>query len=297
MSLILSDTANARLMRLQPASRTFSLLRDMYVERGTIDDWHQLHALHYKTESNSMFGAHYWRCVLAGKTIGVVVFTRPRLLDKNRHRVLPGIKPGADSTLLNTMRGKVINREFALAARVVNDTQFRGVGLAYRMLNLSMRLEGLRLYEISSSMSKVNPFAERAGFRFAKPEPSTKYEIGLKFLRGLFESDPVDHEAIMNELNAMPEVMRQSVLRRMKQWYYKESAKEKTGGNLKNGTSRVEAMEAAHLLKEMQQLIFGAPAWGFYFNPDVGLVLPDRLPLTAFDRQGVHEPLNLEGLA
>lgn len=293
MTCEMPDAFETLIERPESPSGTFPLLREMYVERGSQSDWELLHELHYKTEG-SVFGPHYWRCALRGETIGVIVLSMPRGLLAPRHAVFPNLKPGKDTKLTNTYRYKWVNANIRLVSRLVVDTMFRGVGVAYRLQNLASRMEGIRFVEIQSSMSKYNLFAQKAGFRFAKPMRSQKYEVGLAFFRGHFESNPADHEAIMLELDAMSPTIRERTIKEMREFYFKHSAMEKTGNNRKLGTARVDEMPVDKLLKNLQQMVLASPMYGVYQNPDYGRQLPDRLPLTAFDNQAPNEPLRLD---
>src|SRR4051812_18337259 len=68
----------------------FSLLGEMFVEKGSIDDWDKLHDLHYKAEELPM-GPHFWKLTLRGETIGCIVVGLPRGLLKERHIAFPSI--------------------------------------------------------------------------------------------------------------------------------------------------------------------------------------------------------------
>lgn len=278
-----------------PAAKPrFSLLDGMRVEPGTKADWDQLHDLHYKAESLPA-GPRYWRCVTAdGDLVGIVVFSTVSLLLAPRHQVFPKLKPGNDTHFTNVHRAKFLNDNFRRAARIVTDTMYRGIGVAYRMVNLAMRMEQKRFIEIQSSMSKFNPFDVKAGFKHAHLKPAAAYEQGLKFMRGLFDAHPADHQAVMSELNGFNDTHRKRTIKAMQEFYYRHSAREKTGSNLNVGTGKVESMEPGHLLRELQQLVFASPVYGIWTNPDLGRPVPHTLPLRAFDLQGPNEPLRLD---
>ena len=106
----LLETPEILVKRASVTTRRFSLLSEMYVERGTKEDWEKLESLHYKTDGG-VFAPHYYRCVLDGETIGVVVFTQPRLMQGPRHEAMPKIKPGKDTHLTNRHRGKLISKK------------------------------------------------------------------------------------------------------------------------------------------------------------------------------------------
>lgn len=271
-----------------------SLMDGMMVERGTKKDWDALHHLHYKAESLPI-GPHFWRCVTKdGDLVGVVVTSVVSLLLAPRHVVLPKLKPGGDTRFSNQMRAKWLNKNMRRDARIVTDTLYRGVGVSYRMVNLVNRMEGLRFIEIQSSMSKFNPFDVKAGFRHATLKPANAYRTGIAFFRDNFESHPADHEAIMAEFDAMPQESQARAAQRTKEFYFRWSPKEKTGGNLGLGNERIAAMSFSQVLRELQQLVFATPVYGIWENPDVDREIPDRLPLVAFDYQGPCEKLNLD---
>lgn len=277
--------------RSQPTDTKFPLLSNMYIERGTKEDWEVLHEFHYKSEGGAM-GARYYRVVMGDKLVGVCVMCYPRGLLKDRHKLWPGIKPGGEDTkLTNTYRYKWLNANVGLNARTVNDPLFRGIGVGYRMLNLAARMDARKWCEIQSSMSKFNEFAHRAGFQFVTPTPSKFHEKGVEFYGKWFESNPIDQVALMDELDAMSPAMRARVTQEMRLFYFKHSSLEKTGNNRNKGTTRVDNMDPKDLIKNINQLAFSTPLYGIYKNPDHGRLIPERLPLIAFDEQGVNEPL------
>lgn len=291
---IVQDDDIAFIERDDLAQPKFSLMDGMIVEPGSREDWNELHDLHYKAE-NLPAGPKYWRCVTAdGDLVGVVVFSTVSLLLAPRHQVFPKLKPGQDSNFTNVHRATFLNANFRRAARIVTDTMYRGIGVAYRMVNLAMRMEQKRFIEIQSSMSKFNPFDVKAGFKHAHLKPAAAYEQGLKFMRGWFESHPADHAAVVAEYNSFTPARQKAAIEAMQDFYYRHSAREKTGSNLNVGTGKVQGMKFAHLLRELQQLVFASPVYGIWTNPDLGRPLPQRLPLLAFDWQKPNEPLRLD---
>lgn len=288
---------NQALVEYTPEARgQFTLIENMRVERGTKADWDALHALHYKAESLPM-GPQFYRCVTAeGDLVGIVVLSMVSLLLAPRHDIFPKLKPGKDTHFTNVHRARWLNSNMRRAARIVTDTLYRGVGVSYRMVNLAMRMSGFRFIEIQSSMSKYNPFDAKAGFRHAHLRQANAYEAGMSFFRRYFECHPADHQGILNELDTMSESQQNALVKAMRGFYYKHSAKEKTGANLNKGTGRVDGLTVSQLVKEMQQLVFATPAYGIWENPDLGRPIPETLPLAAFDWQAPNEPLNLEYL-
>lgn len=284
-------------VRRKPARLSF--LDDIVVERGDRSDWQILEGLHYKNHGSITPGSHYFKMTLDGEVIGVIMMASPKLLLKERHVMFPKIKPGRDSRITNQARMKWINANMSIAARVVVDTMYRGAGLAYRFLNIAARMENKRYVEIQSAMSKYNQFAQKAGFKFVPPMKSNKYDVGIKFFRATFDSDPADLEAILQELESLPPASREVTIASIRAFYRKHSMLENTGKALIEtngvafGDSRVARLPIRELVYQLQQMVLASPLYGVYANPDVGMDLPDRIPLLAFDNQGVNERLKL----
>lgn len=295
------DNADWLVERRPYTPRSLSLLPNIYVERGTKEDWDLLHELHYKAE-NLGIGPRVFRCVLEGQTIGVGVMTVPKMLLSGRNQAFTHLKPnqdGRDTQLMNRHRAVWINARSCTNSRLVLDTMYRGAGIAYRMQNLMMRMTGCRFVEFQSSMSKFNPFAARAGMRFTQPRRSAHYEKGLAWFKRWFVSTPSDYVGVMLELDRMPAAARAKCVAEMRKFYYSCSSMEKSGDNRANGTRRVDAMEVGYLLKSLQQLVLASPLYGVFENPDFDLeadvprALPERLPLLAFDLQPANAPLDV----
>lgn len=272
----------------------FTLMDEMYVEKGTKEDYLELHHLHYKVEDTPA-GPTFWACRDGNdELVGVVVMATCNLLLGSRHKVFPKLKPGQDTKFTNVHRGKWLNANMRRASRIITDTLYRGVGISYRMVNIASRMQQKRFIEIQSSMSKFNPFTTKAGFKQAKLEHARNYEKGMEFFRGLYHSHPADHQAIVEEHNRLPAELQAKYDRELRDWYYKNSSREKTGGSLGVGMRRVDSLSFPHVLREAQQLVFASPVYGIWENPDLGRELPDRIPLSAFDLQGPNEPLRLD---
>lgn len=282
--------------RRLPENNQLSLLKDVYVERGTNEDWMALHELHYKADGKPI-GPKIWKCSLNGELLGVIMFSVPKMLLSGRNEVFKHLRPnvnGKDNTLINRARAIYMNKVMQTNSRLVVDTMYRGAGIAYRFQNIASRMTGMKYIEFQSSMSKFNPFAMKAGFKFIKPKRSANYERGMQFFRRHFTAIPSDYVGVKEELAAMPEFMRERVIKEMRAFYYQFSSMEKSGDNRMNGTSRVDAMSVDVLIKNLQQLVLASPLYGLYTNPDYGIQLPARIPLLAFDNQAPDEKLRLD---
>lgn len=294
-----------------------SLLKDIYVEKGTMDDWKALSELHYKGHTLAA-GSRFVRCMHdhdgVSTLIGVMVFANPRPNDRDRFKVFPHMKPnrkGRDTTLMNKHRIREgLNKDFTWNNRTVLDTMYRSAGIAYRFKNLAYRMYcceyGKKVVESRSSMGKFNPFSIKAGMLFTNPTPANALQAGIEFFRSNFTSSPYDVVALLEELSAMPEGVRSFTERKLREFYYKNSSMEKSGDKRLLGTSRVDSLDIGYVLRQTQQLVFGATVYWVWVNPDVirdasnpkkivGFShLPKRLPILAFDNQAANEPLRLD---
>lgn len=283
-----------------------SLLDHIYVEKGTIDDWRALSELHYKGHTLAA-GSRFVRCVYdhngTSTLIGIMVFANPRPLDRDRMRVFPHMKPnqdGRDTTLMNKHRIREgLNKNFTWNNRTVLDTMYRSAGIAYRFKNLAYRMYCTeyrkKIVESRSSMGKFNPFSIKAGMKFTRPTPANALAEGVAFFQSNFTASPYDIVALLQELQSMPEGVRTFTEKKLRDFYYKHSSMEKSGDKRLLGTSRVATLDIGYVLRQTQQLVFGSTVyWVWGPNPDADRPMPSRLPLLAFDNQGVMEPLRLD---
>ena len=278
------------------ANPRFSLLDRIYVEKGTREDWEEFHALHYKAEQLGIWPRIY-RVGIDGEAIGCIVFTVPRMTLSGRNALLKHIAPnknGWDTTIMNKYRAKWLNAHSATLSRIVLDTMYRGVGVAYRAMNVAMRMTGYDFIEFQSSMSRVNPFAQKAGVVFAKPKRNAAYEKGLVFFRRWFESIPTDYVSIYEEFKRLSHAEQVRCLEEMRTFYYSYSCMEKSGDNRLKKRSRVDSMTTDKLIKSLQQLVFAYPVYGIYLNPDKGRQLPERIPIGIFDKTPLNQPMDIE---
>lgn len=284
-----------------PYDHKLSLIPQIYVEHGSAEDWEALKALHYKASGTGV-GPKYLRCVIEhepgrDETIGVIVLTVPKVLDAGRNEVFPMLKPnqgGMDPKSINVTRVRWINANMRLSSRNVIDTMYRGAGLGYRFRNIAMRMSGFRFIEARSSMSRFNPFYFKAGMKAVRPKSASGMEQGLAMFARNFRSPAYDTVAIMQELDAMPDYVRDRALADMRDFYYRASSLEKSGDKRLEGRNRVNALPVPYLLKQVMQLTFGATIYAVYENPDFGRELPARIPVSAFDNQKTNEPLRLD---
>ena len=279
-----------------PDSLKLSMLDDMYVERGTKEDWNKLHHLHYKSVERNDGGVAYYRCMHGDNLVGVVVFKTPDILSRERHILFPKLKPtGSETTAGNKARMDLhINKYFQRITRTVTSTMYRGCGAGYRMINLAARMHGLKYIEIVSAMSRYNQFVEKAGFTCVPEQEPAYYQQSKDFLEERFSSNVEDLTALLEEYESMHEKLKALVLRDCQDYYYKISAREKTGSNQgKTVEDTVRNLSFKRVISQILQVAFTRKKYGVYKNPDYERELPERLPLSAFDKQPPNQPLIL----
>lgn len=273
-----------------------SMLKDMYVERGTKEDWAKLHHLHYKSVDRSDGGVAYYRCMHDNDLVGVVVFKTPDILSRERHMVFPKLKPtGSETTAGNKARMDLhINKYFTRITRTVTSTMYRGCGAGYRMINLASRMYGMKFTEIVSAMSRYNHFVEKSGFYVVPEQVPVYQDQTAEFLVERFESNVTDLTGLVEEFESLHPKLQERLLRDLQDYYYKISAREKTGSNQgKTVEDTVRHLSHKRVLSQILQIAFTHKKYGVYQNPDYGIALPDQIALSAFDNQLPSEKLIL----
>ncbi|OAD82883.1 hypothetical protein ATN89_17530 [Comamonas thiooxydans] len=289
-------------------SHTLSLMKHLYVEWGTVDDWHALSELHYKGHTLAA-GSRFLRCMLrvpgeAPQLVGVTVIANPRPLDGGRNDVFPRLRPnvnGRDNRLVNQTRLAWINRNLAWNNRTVLDTMYRGAGIAYRFKNLAYRMYcaryEIRFIESRSSMGRFNPFSVKTGMKFTRPKTASALNDGLVFFAAYFKAPGYDIVAVLAELRGLPDAERAVMDRKLREFYYKWSSVEKSGDKRDLGMTRVNELAIEYVVRQIQQLVYSATVYWIFSAPPTSQPLPNVMPLLAFDEQAPDAALsgNWEG--
>ncbi len=178
-----SDAANAdrpptlaeRFDRLPGAS----LIDELQIEHGDNGDYQQLASFHYKSGRPGAVTAVY-RMVRRAPTVAGRFVGRPdqTTIVGVLIRSLPSLGCQLrDRATCNRYRGMgvlaaaaMVNREFRTISRVVIHPQWRGLGLAVRMVQHALRDPETAYTEALAAMGRVHPFFERAGMiRYDRP--------------------------------------------------------------------------------------------------------------------------------
>ncbi|MEA3368340.1 MAG: hypothetical protein U9R68_09540, partial [Planctomycetota bacterium] len=164
--------------------RTCTLHAHLHVEPGTMADWHAMAPLHYRSHHAGAVTDVFRMVYAPGRgnltracptqrtggqaasgtratRVGVIVYARPALSLAARNRATGGRYRTAG--LGRTSPARLLNREVRLVSRVVIAPNWRGLGLAARLVAETLPKVGTPYVEALAAMGHVHPFFERAG--------------------------------------------------------------------------------------------------------------------------------------
>ena len=137
-----------------------SLVKEMLVEAGSMEDWRALSNFHYRGHRCSPL-RRIFRLSRKGELCGVIVYSYPPPACYGRRLVLPRMDMLELNTKLSTIN------------RVVIHPKYRTIGLGAKLIRETLSLAGTPFVELVAVMAKYSPFAEKAGMRrVAVQEPS-----------------------------------------------------------------------------------------------------------------------------
>jgi hypothetical protein len=124
----------------------------MRVEKGTIQEWHQLSRFHYR--GHKVAGPRsIFRLMRGNELCGVIVYCYPPPTCYGRRLVLPH------------MTIRELNQQLSIINRVVIHQKYRTIGLGTKIIRETLPLAGTPCIEMVAVMAKYNPFAEKAGLK------------------------------------------------------------------------------------------------------------------------------------
>jgi len=143
----------------EPA-RECSLVKEMRVEEGSMQDWKMLAGFHYR--SHRVVAPRKIYCLKRGSEVcGVIVYCYPPPSAYGRRMVLP------------RMAMRELNEKLTIINRVVVHPKYRSIGLGAKLIRDTLPLTGMPYVEMVAVMAKYNPFGERAGMKkVTEQEPS-----------------------------------------------------------------------------------------------------------------------------
>ena len=163
-----------------------SLLENLVVERGSLEDYRELERFHYrggrprcvsdvfriveKNRERSRFGS----------VVGVIVYSMPLANVRMRNIATDGFFSRVGDKSLGL---QMLNQYVRCISRVVIDPRYRGLGLSVRLVRESIEMVDVCMVEALAVMGRFNPFFEKAGM--------------CRFDPVLSESDVVVREALL----------------------------------------------------------------------------------------------------
>jgi ABC-type transport system involved in cytochrome c biogenesis ATPase subunit len=129
-----------------------SLVREMYVAEGKMEDWRQLAIFHYRSHSVAAPRKIFCLWRKNGELCGVIVYTYPA----------PQCF-GRKASGLTKYSMREINKRLSAISRVVVHPKYRTIGLGVKLVKETLKLVGTEFVEMPAVMAKYNPFAEKAG--------------------------------------------------------------------------------------------------------------------------------------
>jgi GNAT superfamily N-acetyltransferase len=246
--------------------RRCTLLAGIRIERGAREDWTALAPLHYRSHRagavSDIFRMVYERggrecdrgltpaarkaaaregvrqCsgrprkrAVAPKAretlVGVIVYSRSPLSLAARNRATGGrYRVGRGLSA-----GRLVNEELRIVSRVVIVPNWRGLGLASRLVAETLGQVGTAYVEALAAMGRVHPFFEQAGMTAYPGAPAPPAPLGLgpgpagsERLRSAFEAAGLGRsarrsaEALEAALTALEPAARKLAEREIKRW-------------------------------------------------------------------------------
>ena len=160
------DVSCQRIDRRGQARRS-TLLDDVVLAPGSAEDWAAMAPLHYR--SHALAGLdRLWTLRHSGDLVAVIAYCYPSANLAARNRALAPLV----ARLPRRGRVRFWNAHLRTISRVVVDPNWRGLGLAVRLVRETLPLIGVPYVEALAAMARVHPFFKRAGMtRYAAPPP------------------------------------------------------------------------------------------------------------------------------
>jgi ABC-type ATPase with predicted acetyltransferase domain len=154
--------SDIKVSRNEVKPRQCSLLDEVHVEKGSIEDYEKLKRFHYKSkdQKESIKPKDFFRLMYEDSLVGVIVYSNSYLNLKPRNMVFGEryvFTPG------DLHKARLINEEIARISRVVIHPKFRGIGLGESLVRETLTKVDVKVVEVLAVMARYNPFFERAG--------------------------------------------------------------------------------------------------------------------------------------
>ncbi|MBE3070291.1 MAG: hypothetical protein IMZ66_08650 [Planctomycetes bacterium] len=262
-------------------ARPCSLAAGIRVEPGAHDDWLALAPLHYRSHAAGAVTAVF-RVVYEGTAArrpvlaGVVVYSRPSLSLGARDRATGGrYRTGG---LGRVAMARAVNAELRVISRIVIAPNWRGLGLASRLVAETLPLAGTPYVEAMAAMGRVHPLFERAGMTAYPPPPSPHGERLAAALEaaGLARADRRSADRLARCLDALDAPARRLAEREIARW-----ARSYLGAK----NHRTNRPSRRRMLELVVRHLDSAPVYYLWRRPDT----PENEPPRATPRETKEE--------
>jgi len=196
-----------------------SICRKVQIIPGCLADYRKLAHYHYRDDRPGPFEKIY---ILRNeslratrkKTIGVIVYSMPSPRLELRSIVTNNFFCGFDR---NTQL-ELINKNIRCISRVIIEPRFRGLGLAKRLVRLTMPKMNMPIIEAMAVMGRINPFLEKAGMTPYTSKPSQRFAQLTEALGmiGIEDKDLIDPPRVQRKLSLLNEEKTEFIEREIK---------------------------------------------------------------------------------
>jgi GNAT superfamily N-acetyltransferase len=154
---------------------------------------------------------------LGRRVVGVLVESMPMLRCRQRDAAMGGRYASIGCA---RQRAKLINAELRCISRVVVHPQFRGLGLAVRLVRHALATATTPLTEALAAMGRVHPFFEKAGMT-AYPRPAHACDARLADAMasiGVDRATLMRPDAARQTIGQLPDLRQRWIERELRRW-------------------------------------------------------------------------------
>ncbi|MFA9479652.1 hypothetical protein ACERK3_15290 [Phycisphaerales bacterium AB-hyl4] len=248
----------------------------LHLERGKLADYGQLAEHHYRADKPAtamrvlIYRTH--EPTLAARFVGrsdtgqvaaVLVESLPSLSCSMRNWAL---HERFGRWLPATQRSRMLNREVRCISRVVVHPQWRGLGLAVRLVKAALADACTPYTEALAAMGRVNPFFERAGMTaYRRPMHPCDARLLAALARvGIVGHDLATLDRTWQRITHQPENMRRWLVTELHRWYRNNGGRSAT----RNRDPRTH-------LRAAQQRLLLQPVYYLHDNRSVERIGPN----------------------
>jgi len=152
-----------------------SLVREMRIEQGTLQDYKRLAGFHYRDSKGIVAYQRVFVLKRGDEAAGVIVYSSPAVAAFGRKKAFR-----------RQLSLQEVNRDLTLISRVIVHPKYRTIGLGVKLVRETLPLAGKPYVETVAVMARYNPFFEHAGLtKIAESKPDPRILEAVERLRAL----------------------------------------------------------------------------------------------------------------